>query len=144
MISLTLHGAPIGKERVKLRRATGTLFTPERTLSYEARLAAEGQRVMGDRPLLTGAIEIVLTFYVPVPVSKPKKFRADALAGLIRPVTKPDFDNVAKILCDGLNLIVWRDDCEIVEARVGKWYSDRPRLELSAWEWKPETRGVFG
>lgn len=147
MIEVTLAGPPLGKERVRLNRHTLSLHTPERTLTYEARLAAEGQHVMGNRPLLDGPIAISLDIYMPVPVSKSKKFRAAALAGLIRPVVKPDFDNVAKILGDGLNLVVWRDDCEIVSARIDKFYSERPRIVLRAWEWKPDEpagTGVFG
>lgn len=142
MIELELAGAPMGKERVRLRKAAGILFTPERTLSYEGRLAAAGQAVMGDRPLLVGNLAIEIEAYIAIPVSKPKRWQADALKGVIRPTKKPDIDNICKIVCDGLNLVLWRDDCEIVQATLSKWYSDRPRLILRAWELK--AKGVFG
>ncbi len=141
MIEITLDGVPMGKQRVKLHRQQGRLYTPERTLTYEARLAAVGQAVMAGRPLLTGALRTEIEAYIPIPESKPKKWKAAALAGLERPTKKPDFDNIIKIACDSLNLIVWVDDAQIVEDRFSKWYSDRPRLVLRVWELKPE--GVF-
>jgi Holliday junction resolvase RusA-like endonuclease len=35
---------------------------------------------------------------------------------------------------DALNGIVWRDDSQVVELTVSKFYSSRPRLELTAVE----------
>ncbi len=141
MIEIVLDGAPMGKERLRLNKFTETLYTPERTLTYEARLAGRAQNVMAGRPLLTGQLEIDLTAYFPIPKSKPNKWKLEALRGSIRPNKKPDIDNICKIACDGLNLVVWADDAEIVEARLSKWYSDRPRLVLKAWEIK--NQGVF-
>lgn len=141
MIEIVLDGAIMGKERLRLNRFSKTLYTPERTLTYEAKLAARGQDVMAGRPLLTGHLEIDLTAYFPIPQSKSQKWKAAALNGDIRPNKKPDIDNICKIVCDGLNLVVWADDAEIVEAKLSKWYSDRPRLVLRAWEIK--NAGVF-
>lgn len=133
MIVVELAGAPLGKERLRVRRATGTQYTPERTINYESRLALVAQEAMKGRPLLLGPIAIDLRIYMPIPVSRPKRWKAEALSGAQRPLTKPDWDNVAKIL-DGVNLVVWRDDAEVVEAHVYKYYSDRPRLTLKAWQ----------
>ena len=47
---------------------------------------------------------------------------------LIRPIRKPDWDNVGKIICDALNGIAYRDDAQIVDALVRKFYSDTPRV----------------
>lgn len=47
---------------------------------------------------------------------------------LIRPTRKPDFDNIGKIICDALNGIAYRDDAQIVDALVRKFYSDTPRV----------------
>lgn len=139
MITVELLGAPLGKERLRVRRATGIQYTPERTINYESRLALVAQEAMAGRPLLLGPIAIDLRIYMPIPVSKSKRFVADALAGKQRPLSKPDWDNVAKIL-DGVNQVVWRDDAEVVEAHVYKFYSDRPRLTLKAW---PLEQDVF-
>ncbi|WP_316397300.1 RusA family crossover junction endodeoxyribonuclease [Bradyrhizobium sp. 33ap4] len=128
MIQFSLSGAPRGKERVK-RAADGHAYTPERTVSYEGRLAYAAQLAMGDRPPFDGPLSLEVDMYFPVPASKPAKWRDAALRGEIRPTVKPDWDNGGK-LTDALNLLVWIDDKQIVEARVRKFYSDRPRTEI--------------
>lgn len=54
-------------------------------------------------------------------------------AGAERPITKPDWDNVGKIVSDALNGIAYRDDSQIVDARVVKRYSDNPMVKVSVW-----------
>ena len=127
MIEITLAGAPMGKQRVRVVKSTGRVYTPERTVSYEASLAYAGQCAMVGRPLFDQALSVTVLAYIAIPESKPKKWKADALAGLIRPTKKPDADNIAKMI-DALNLIVWIDDAQIVDLRSRKFYSDKPRL----------------
>jgi Holliday junction resolvase RusA-like endonuclease len=128
VISFTLAGPPRGKERVKTAR-DGHAYTPERTVSFEGRLAYAAQQAMGDRPPLEGPIRVVMRAYFAIPQSKPAKWKAAALAGKIRPVVKPDSDNILKCIDSG-NLILWVDDRQVVEAFVAKFYSDRPRTEV--------------
>ena len=119
----------MGKERVRITRA-GHAYTPERTVNFEARLAYAAQQAMGQRALFDGPLMVAVEAFMPVAKSKPNRYRTAALAGQIRPTKKPDWDNVGKML-DALNLIVWTDDAQIVDGRVIKWYSDRPRLVVS-------------
>lgn len=131
----------MGKERVRVRRATGHLYTPERTINYEARLAHAAQQAMGDRPLFQGPLIVVVEAFMPVAESKPKKFKTAALNGQIRPTKKPDLDNIAKLL-DALNLVAWADDAQIVDLRAVKWYSGLPRLVVTV-ESINQEEGVF-
>jgi Holliday junction resolvase RusA-like endonuclease len=131
----------MGKERVRFSRATGRTYTPERTVSYEGRLALAAQTAMDGRDLFDGPLFVEVTAYMPVAESKPKKWKAAALSGEIRPTKKPDWDNFGKIL-DALNLVVWVDDSQIVEGRVRKFYSDRPRMEIRVIAAPPEG-GLF-
>lgn len=130
MITIRLDGDPVAKGRPRFVRATGRAFTPGRTLRYEDRLGWAAQMEMAGRPLLEGALTVVMTVFVGVPKSKPKKWQIAALEGSIRPTTKPDADNLAKTL-DSFNKIVWVDDAQIAELLVKKFYSDRPRVEIS-------------
>lgn len=132
----------MGKERVRFSKATGRTYTPQRTVNYESRLALAAQQVMGDRPLLEGPLSVDLKVYMAVAVSRPKKWRAAALAGEERPTKKPDLDNFAKIL-DALNLIVWVDDSQIVEMTISKHYSDAPRMEVLVRPLNAPTGGIF-
>jgi Holliday junction resolvase RusA-like endonuclease len=138
VIEFALAGAPRGKERVKTA-ADGHSYTPERTVSFEGRLAYAAQLAMAGRPPLEGPLALEVTMYFAVPASKPARFRQDALSGKIRPTVKPDWDNGGK-LTDALNLIVWIDDKQVVDARVRKFYSDRPRTEIKV---SPVNNGVF-
>ena len=131
-----MDGQPVGKGRPRFSRASGTVYTPEKTARYEERLAWAAQSVMAGRPLLTGGLQVDIEAYMDIPKSKPKTFRAAALAGAIRPTTKPDPDNIAKML-DALNRVVWVDDSQIVTLNVRKHYSDRPRLQITVCEIAP-------
>lgn len=132
MIHIVLAGAPRGKERVKTA-ADGHAYTPERTVSFEGRLAYAAQQVMGERPPFAGPLILDVQMFMAVPASKPRKWREAALRGEIRPTVKPDWDNGGK-LTDALNLIVWIDDRQIIDGRVRKFYSDRPRTEVTVSE----------
>ena len=139
-VAIYLAGAPLAKGRHRTTK-TGHTFTPERTRSFEARLAWAAQEAMGGRPPLEGPLAVDVVIRMPVPVSKPKKWQAAALAGEIRPTKKPDADNFAKML-DACNLIAWVDDSQIVRLVVEKFYSDQPGFLAKVAPINPKT-GVF-
>jgi Holliday junction resolvase RusA-like endonuclease len=86
---------------------------------------------MGNRPPIEGELTIVVTVFMPVPKSWSSRKQAQALAGLIRPTTKPDWDNLGKTAADALNEVVYLDDKQVVDGSVHKFYSDRPRLVVT-------------
>ena len=51
--------------------------------------------------------------------------------GIIRPITKPDFDNIEKKYADMYNGNVWLDDSLVIESSMSKYYSILPRVEIS-------------
>ena len=71
----------------------------------------------------------VMAFYQ-MPSSVSKKKRQQMLDQKIRPTKKPDADNILKVVADSLNQIAYRDDAQIVDTQVRKFYSDRPRIEV--------------
>ena len=85
---------------------------------------------MGTRPPLACAIEFTLKVYFEIPQSLSNKKKQQALRGILRPTVTPDADNLMKAAADALTGIVIRDDKFIVDARIEKWYSDRPRVEM--------------
>jgi Holliday junction resolvase RusA-like endonuclease len=51
--------------------------------------------------------------------------------GVLRPEKKPDWDNYGKGVVDALKGVLWSDDSQVIEGAVGKYYSMRPRIEIS-------------
>lgn len=125
MIEIYLAGVPVGKGRPRFVKSTGRAFTPEKTVRFEDRLSIVAQEAMGGRSPLTGPLDVEIEIRMPVPLSKPKRWREAALAGLIRPTKKPDWDNFGK-MTDAMNMIVWVDDAQIVDGRVKKIYHEAP------------------
>ena len=81
---------------------------------------------------LQGPLALGVKAYLPIPESKPKKFKAAALAGEIRPITKPDLDNVLKHFKDCCKGVFWEDDKQVVEylPGTGKYYGYPARWEI--------------
>lgn len=50
--------------------------------------------------------------------------------GLIRPICKPDWDNIGKKYSDMYNSNVWLDDTLVISGSVNKYYSILPRVEI--------------
>lgn len=129
-ITITMRGLPVGKGRPRFNRATGRAYTPGKTADYEGGLAGAASRVMGDAAPLEGPLAVSVIAVFPIPASWSGKKKAKAAAGLIRPTGKPDGDNLLKACGDGLNAIVWRDDSQIVDARIRKVYGASPMVTI--------------
>ena len=135
-IVIRLAGEPVGKGRARSRivKAKGgaapfvQTYTPGKTRSYEGNLRYAAQMAIGDRPPIDGPVAMTVTAARSIPSSWSKKKQNAARAGEIWPTSKPDADNYLKTAKDGLNKIVYRDDCLVVIATVVKVYSERPEL----------------
>ncbi|MBH3412545.1 RusA family crossover junction endodeoxyribonuclease [Pseudomonas putida] len=131
-VQFLVPGEPVGKGRPRIGRVGGhaRMFTPQKTASYEGLIALAGTEAMAGRMLLEGAVMVEMRIVLPVPASKSKKFKAQALAGEIFPTKKPDMDNVIKAIYDGLNGVVWKDDVQVVDAFVRKRYGEVPGVHV--------------
>ena len=130
-IIIEIAGEPRGKGRPRFARS-GHTYTPAATRAYELAIRFPAQQQMDGRLPLDGALELVVTATFPVPTSWSRRKREAAIAGTLPHVTKPDVDNLLKVV-DALNQITFADDKQIVRAVVVKRYGDRPclRLEIS-------------
>lgn len=50
--------------------------------------------------------------------------------GIIRPISKPDFDNIEKKYSDMYNGNIWLDDSLVIDGIIRKYYSILPRVEI--------------
>ena len=130
-MKLVIPGEPVAQGRPRVTKF-GT-YDPEKSKDYKAyvKLLAS-QKNLAAR--LSGPLNVKITAVFAIPRSKSKKFKAAALALKELPTKKPDADNVAKIVCDSVNGILWDDDCQIVELSVKKIYGEAPRVEMEVEE----------
>jgi Holliday junction resolvase RusA-like endonuclease len=106
------------------------VFQDSASRKWETEIRHAGERAMAGRAPTELPVSIIIEARFPIPTSSSKPKTAAMLRGLIRPTIKPDYDNICKSIGDGLNLICWQDDKQIVEATVRKIYSDRPGLTV--------------
>jgi Holliday junction resolvase RusA-like endonuclease len=136
MIRFVVPGQPVGKGRAKIVKIGGfsRMATPQKTINYEGLVAHAAQQAMAGAPLLEGPLTVLMALDCQVPASWSQKKQRMALAGEIRPTTKPDIDNVVKAVFDGLNGVAWRDDVQVVGLTVAKQYAAVPCVKVLVFE----------
>lgn len=72
--------------------------------------------------------------YLPISKSMNSVNKILAELGFIRPISKPDWDNLAKAYCDMIQGYLLEDDALIIEGISKKYYSIKPRVEITI-EW---------
>lgn len=133
---LVIPGEPASKGRPRFRNIkTATkdfvsTYTPAKTRKYEDRVRYAAQMEWNRDLLRDTAICATVVAYRAIPSSFSKAKFSAAVAGTLRPITRPDHDNYSKIACDALNEIVYADDSAIVDCFARKFYSLNPRLEI--------------
>ena len=125
MVAFTVPGAPVPKARPRLGR--DHVYTPRKTINAEAVVRSVAQ-LAGCVPIV-GPIVLELDFFLPIPKAWNKTKTQAALLGALRPAGRPDGDNLAKLVLDGLNGTAFVDDAQIVELTCRKWYGE-PRTEV--------------
>lgn len=133
-ITFTIPGPVKGKgrPRVTMQGGFARAYTPKDTANYENLVKvmymqeAKGKAWMDKEPL-----KMIIIALQEIPKSASKKQANLMRTDMIRPTKKPDADNIAKIICDGLNGVAYHDDTQIVELNVFKHYSDTPGVTVT-------------
>ena len=131
MIRFTVYGEPVAQGRPRATSMNGKvrLYDPKKSRDYKKYVklvAAEN----APEKLLEGPLNLEVKVYKPTLKSFTKKKKAAAERGELRPVTKPDVDNYVKSIKDALKNVIWKDDSQVVDLHVSKWYSEKPRIEV--------------
>ena len=125
-----------GRPRFKVCGNFVQAYTPGKTKIFERQVAeyyktaASGKKFEKGKPIV-----VSITFGMKIPVSLPKKAKAEMLEGARQHIVKPDLDNLAKAVLDALNGVAWYDDAQIVELHIGKKYVQSPHVFLSIHEY---------
>lgn len=115
MIVFEIPGRPFAKQRPRATRG-GRMYTPEETIAFERTV---GQIALQHFPApMDGPIRVTIRATFKPAKSWSKKKTAEHLN---KPHTqRPDVDNCAKAILDGLNRIAWADDSQIAALSVSK------------------------
>lgn len=132
LAKIIVYGEPKGKGRPKFSKVGNfsKAYTPAPTVMYENRIATLYQQTNQIRFADDDYIDIAIYAYYGIPQSKPKKTKAAMQSGIIRPIKKCDADNIVKIVCDSLNGVAYRDDVQIMDATIHRFYDEIPRVEV--------------
>lgn len=154
-IRFVIPGNPKGKGVATVTRFGA--FTPKATRAEMEAVRLIARMAMNGRDPFAGPVELLLACYMPVPASWSKAKRALALAGHLKPTSKPDGSNVQKLVEDAIQpepvrqkrvngkvvkpkfpappvRVVILDDAQIVKWTGWKIYSDNPRVVVEVKE----------
>lgn len=122
-MKITIPGTPVpkGRPRVRVMGKFAQIYTPPETRKAEDEFLKEAIKYKPGEPI-EGPIAIDIKFYKAPPKKMPK--------GRTGWTTKPDLDNLVKLVIDALNKVFFKDDRQIVEITATKEYDDNPRTEF--------------
>lgn len=133
-MKFAIIGKPQGKQRARVSTFGGyaKAYTPQETVAYENRIMyAFKQAVDGKTsPYWEMPVIVQIRAFYGIPKSFSKRKKEEALNGILRPQTKPDIDNVVKVVCDALNSVAYKDDTQVIKVVAEKYYADEPRVEV--------------
>lgn len=133
-VRFTVPGQPRGKGRPRFTRS-GHAYTDNKTKEYESRIAWCYLEQAGDYTFLDDSpLRVSVTAIMQIPKSTTKKKQVAMLNGEIAPKTKPDVDNILKIVLDGLQGVAFKDDKNVTESQIIKIYGSQPKIEVSIQE----------
>lgn len=126
-----VEGKPQGKARARTfynsRAGKMQSITPEQTKSYENlirwKYKAAGGKYYGEKTL-----QVNIEAFYPVPKGFSKAKINDAIDGNLRPTTKPDCDNIIKVVLDALNGVAYYDDKQVICVSCNKYYAQQGYL----------------
>lgn len=125
MIRFIIPGECKGKGRPRFSRKGNYVktYTDDETAHYENWVKTRFIET-NQAPYFNGeALYCEIKAYFSIPTSKSKKVKALMADNFVRPTKKPDCDNIAKIILDGLNTIAYKDDTQITTLVVKKYYT---------------------
>ena len=132
MLHFHIDGDPVPKGRPKFTSIAGFMrtYTPKKTVDYELTVRAAAKAAMGPTDLLETPVGVYLYIRLPIPKSHSKKRKDACLSGQEKPIKKPDIDNLAKSILDGMNGVIWKDDAQIVSLHVTKVYASGAGVDV--------------
>jgi Holliday junction resolvase RusA-like endonuclease len=128
----TVYGEPVAKGRPRFAKRGNYVqtYTPVKTKSYEDEVRLLATKAKGSGITLEGSVSVFIYISFSVPQSYSKRKREACLSGETKHTKKPDLDNVAKAIIDGMDGIIFKDDSQIINLHVTKVYAEVGKVEV--------------
>jgi Holliday junction resolvase RusA-like endonuclease len=127
MISFFVPGNPKGKGRPRF--GNGRTYTDKATAEAEASVAWHAS-IAHRGVYFEGPLHVIIEARFGVPPSWSDKKRQAAFEKPHVCTGRIDCDNIAKLVCDGLNRVIWQDDRQIVRLEISKVYAKHPGVHV--------------
>ena len=136
---ITIPGNPIPQPRLRSFMRGGVTRLWDSAYKEKARIRHNLEEIRCNTPAYVMPLYPIVSFvwYMPIPASWSKKKRAAAALETMRHVSRPDVDNLEKLICDLMTGIFYDDDSAVLIEGSAKVYSPLPRTEISIREGTP-------
>ena len=138
-IVFRVRALPVAQPRPRVATINGNAkaYVPKKhpVHDFKAQCRMEGTK-QRQGPFQT-PLRVRLVFYLPRPQSH---YRTGKHAGELKASApnwhrkRPDFDNLAKAVVDGLTGILWKDDSQLCAVVIEKRYTDQPSVLIDVEE----------
>ena len=131
-IKFIVFGKPQGKARPRFRKIGNyvSTYNPKQTTEYEKLVKSSAIEQCKDKlnKQYTGLVKMSIKAYFKPNKSISKK-QYNLLIGKEH-LKKTDSDNIAKIICDSLNGVAYKDDSQVAYLEIEKYYAEEERVEV--------------
>jgi len=121
MIYLYFDLPPTPKARPRFGRVGNRVvtYTDAKTKKFEREINNLSRRQYVDE-IKTGALKVEISFFIKPPKTVKRKY----------PSVKPDVDNLAKSVLDGIEGVVFKNDSQIISLTCSKYYRAHAGIEV--------------
>lgn len=125
-IRVPIEPVPFARAGAQGRRR----FTPKRQAEFMGQFRVFAESAMAGRPPFDGPLAMAARFVYVAPASWSAKKRAAAKWK----ASKPDADNLVKIIKGSVNAVVYHDDAQVASLTVEKVYGARAEIVVTVAE----------
>lgn len=129
MFQFEIHGIPVAQKQTRFSTRGGYPRCYDPSKKDKERIQWQIKPFAPQEPL-TGAIELTIGFFMPIPKGVSKKMREQMINRIILPTKKPDEDNLAYIVTNALKQLVYVDDAQVCAKHVYKFYGPEPKTVI--------------
>jgi Holliday junction resolvase RusA-like endonuclease len=128
MLDIFLEITPTAKERPRLGKH-GNVYTPPKTKSAEEEISylLKVALLRTGNKITNKPVFVKLIFQYPYPRGKTQKDK-------LYKTTRPDLDNLIKLVMDSMNELIFYDDNQVVRLESEKIYSDKQGIDIKVRE----------